>query len=127
MTPFISTAVLALPPIPTKWWGTVTYNGSLATEGVVRAYVNNTEIASTPVLATSLYALDVPCLSGDNVVLRVYDIPATGEMACSPGSPFLLDLVVSTLDNGGYCEYNKSCSSGECLNNFCSPWCGNNV
>ena len=120
----ISSIALAMPPIPTKWWGTVSINGSTPTGGIVRAYVNGTFSVSTSIIS-GLYAIDVPCLSGDNVFLKVFDLTASGTLSCSPGDIFNLNLSVNTLGNGEYCEYNESCSSGECINNFCSPFCGN--
>lgn len=123
----MSSIVLAIPPIPTKWWGTVSIDGSPVTEGVVRAYINNTVSATTTLNYEGFYAIDVPCLSGNKVVLKVYDIVSSGELNCSPGDFFNINMSVNTLSNGNYCEYNQTCTSGECINNFCSPYCGNSV
>jgi len=96
----MSSAALALPPLPTKWWGSVSINGSLVTEGEMRAYVNSTFSANTFVVGDGLYAIDVPCLSGDIVVLRFGEILTTGELACSPGDFFELNFTDCTTPCG---------------------------
>jgi hypothetical protein len=117
----LSTVALAIPSIPTKWWGYVSINGSLVTEGEVKAYINDVFSLSTSIVGDGLYAIDVPCLSGDIVVLRYDESLTTGELACSPGNLFELNLTDCTIPCGDHeicnvtdntCVIAPQCSDG---------------
>ena len=118
----LSVFALAIPSLPTTWWGAVTINGSEASEGTVTAYINGTASVTTSI-TQGLYAIDVPCVSGDKIVLKIFNTVASGEIDCSPGDIFNLNLSVeiSQCSDGTYdniCSVNKPqyCDNGTLVN-----------
>jgi len=104
------TPVLAVPPLPSSFYGTVKVNGANVPEGTqVTAWVDGVRYAYTTVLiyqGDTVYALDVPGdeqetpetieggVQGDVIVFRVGGVPADQIATWQTGTNVNLDLTL---------------------------------
>jgi hypothetical protein len=104
--------VLAFPPMPSSFWGTVKFDGANVAAGtVVSAKINGIQFASTIInLGDIYYSLDIPGddpdtpgtieggVQGDTIVFYIGTIKATQTGTWKGGSIVSLDLTGYSLE-----------------------------
>ena len=104
-------AVLAFPPLPANFWGTVQVNGENVPEGSqVSAWINGVQVTQTETIlheGHSMYSIVVPGdgsatsvveggTASDEIEFRVDDVPADQKGAWRSGTSIELNLTATT-------------------------------
>lgn len=113
MLSFNTFPALAVPPLPSSFYGTVKVNGSNISVGtIVSAWINGVQYAYTGSLlyqGDSVYALDVPGddpattaveggAFGDTIVFQVNGRPAQQTGVWQSGTNVMIDLTISLVN-----------------------------
>jgi len=120
------------------WWGFVTVNTTLASDGTpVTAYCNNTEklTAGTRTVESTAgyYIVDIECNTGQNVTFKVCGVstyptnetPQNWSIGYHPNTTSFFNLTMTKLANDASCSYSCGCAAGYCCSGASEYSAGN--
>ncbi len=141
--------VPAASAIPVDFWGNVTINVSgvynVTPDGAnITAHINGSDsvnvsvkagvgvyFGATTTTAPGMYLISVPCVSGDNISFRIYNVTAlinntwSGYPCGTAPNSTQLYLNITALQNGSFCTDNGACITGSCPRDYdgSGSWC----
>ncbi|MBT4935406.1 hypothetical protein HOL21_03640 [Candidatus Woesearchaeota archaeon] len=113
----LGSSVMGAFPLPSnepcRWDGSVTIDGTSATDVTVEGYVNNVEQKTYTVDSTGLYTMTLGGSTSDEVTFKVGGVPAETDTFEAYGIR-TLNLAVTKQADGVTCTSAAVCTSGVC-------------